>query len=254
MERVLVINGCSHSAGSEISGQGISDGKECRDNSFGALLARKLDRQPIHLALPAGSNDRIVRTTLAWIGDNIDAIQSKKIDPIFLIHWTGVQRSEFRVNTEPFHAPFVDHHNNDDRYRPMAVGVQSTSFGISKKITEWYNHLFVYDEIYWTDNKLKNILALQGILKSIGLQYWFGDAFDAFASNKKSLNFEAVGKLVDRRYFPYFDNLEMTYYLYCKNQGFNNIDPSNQIWHLDANAHIFYSEFLFKELQKARLT
>ena len=254
MEKVLVINGCSHSVGSEISGQGISDSRECRDKSFGALLAQKLDRKPIHLALPAGSNDRILRTTLAWIGDNIDAIQSKKIDPIFLIHWTGTQRSEFRVNTEPCYTPFVDHRNNDDSYRPMAVGVQSMSSGVTKKITEWFNHLFVYDEIYWTDNKLKNILALQGIFKSMGLQYWFGDSFDAFSCNKKSLNFESVSKLVNRTYFPYFDNLEMTYYWYCKNEGFKNIDPTHQIWHLGADAHTFYSEFLVKEFQKARLT
>ena len=250
MKKILVINGCSHSVGSEIDGPGINDGRRCRDQSFGSLLAKKLDMEVVHLALPGGSNDRISRSTLAWLGDNIDAINSREIDPIFLIHWTGAQRSEFRVSTEPFPSPLVDHKNNDDSYRPLSVGLVSTSLGISKKITDWFNHLFVYDEIYWSDNKIKNILTLQNTFKTHGLKYWFGDSFDFFTKGK---NFNSFAKLVDQKYFPYFDNLDMTYYWFCKNNGYNNIDPTNQIWHLGADAHEFYSNFLYTEFVKVGL-
>jgi hypothetical protein len=83
---------------------------------------------------------------------------------------------------------------------------------------------------------------------------FYGTRLKKRKNNKKSLNFESVGKLVNPTYFPYFNNLEMTYYWYCKNEGFKNIDPSNQVWHLGADAHKFYCEFLFNEFQKAKLT
>ena len=39
----VLINGCSHSAGSEIEGSGIGDGNYNRENSFGAQFAKQLD-------------------------------------------------------------------------------------------------------------------------------------------------------------------------------------------------------------------
>lgn len=253
MNRVLVINGCSHSVGSEIQGLGINDSRECRDNSFGAVLAKKLDRTPVHLAYPAGSNDRILRTTLAWIGDNIQAIQNNEIDPIFLIHWTGMQRTEYRLEDEPFPSEFVDHLNYDNCYRPITIGTTSMSFNVSKRIVHWFNQLFVFDTIQWSDNKIKNIVALQSVFKSLKLKYWFGDAFDAFEGCELGKNFYSISKLIDQKYFPYFNKVDMTFYRYCRSRGFSNLDPSNRVWHLGLDAHQFYSEFLFEEFNKSGL-
>ena len=43
MFKHVLINGCSHSAGSEIEGSGIGEGNFNRDNCFGAQFAKGLD-------------------------------------------------------------------------------------------------------------------------------------------------------------------------------------------------------------------
>lgn len=248
--KVLVINGCSHSVGSEIAGMGINDSRECRNLSFGAQLAIKLGREPIHLAYPGSSNDRIYRSSLVWLGNNIHLIKSREIDPIFLVHWSGVQRTEFRFEDETFVSKFIDDPTNDERYFQINVGTPSSSFTITKRIVDWFNQLFVVDVPYWNDNKIKNIIALQNTLKSLNIKYWFGHAFDTFNSPHLNPNFNSYLKLIDHGYFPYFNDNDMTYYRFCLSKGFSNIDPSGKIWHLGRDAHAFYSDFLYEQFYK----
>jgi hypothetical protein len=56
-ERVLLIAGCSHAAGSEIDG--TEDSIYNRQHSFGNLLAEKLGRRPINIASSAANNQCI---------------------------------------------------------------------------------------------------------------------------------------------------------------------------------------------------
>ena len=78
----ILINGCSHTAGSEIEGSGIGEGNYNRDNCFGAQLARKLGVVYTNLALPGASNDYINRTTSMWMLDH--AAMAKRT--LYLIH------------------------------------------------------------------------------------------------------------------------------------------------------------------------
>ena len=87
----VLINGCSHSAGSEIEASGIGEGNYNRDNSFGAQFAKQLDCTYTNIAYPGASNDYISRTTLYWILDNPTLAK----DTLFLIHWTGTDRTEY---------------------------------------------------------------------------------------------------------------------------------------------------------------
>lgn len=249
MERLLVINGCSHSAGSEIPGAGIGDGEECRNGSFGALLAKRLGRTPIHLALPGGSNDWIYRTTAAWLGDNKHRIENKEIDVIFLIHWTGAERSEYRF-WQPFRTPFINY-NHDIFYRSFSIGTTQEFQGEDRLIFKTFCKMFINGKSYWTDNKIKNIIALQGLLKSFNCPYWFGNAFDTFFNTN---TYESMSKLIDKKYFPHYDNDKLAYYWFCRDNGFKNQDPSNKLWHLDGRAHDFYSNWLYREFEDAGLT
>lgn len=248
VERLLVINGCSHSAGSEIPGAGIGDSEEGRRGSFGSLLAEKLNRKPIHLALPGGSNEWINRITLAWLGDNLYRIQNKEIDVVFLIHWTGLERFEYRF-WQPFKTPFVDY-KHDVMYRNFSIGTQQEFLGEDRLIFKTFCKMFVNGRGYWSDNKLKNIISLQSALKSFGCKYWFGNAFDTFES---TATYSSLIKLLDPEYFPYFNNQKMCYYWYCKNLGFNNQDTTNKLWHLNGEAHRTYSDLLLTEFQKVGL-
>ncbi len=250
MERLLVINGCSHSAGSEIPGEGIGDGRECRDRSFGSLLAKKLDRKPVHLALPGGSNEWILRSSLAWVGDNLDKIRNKEIDVVFLVHWTGAERWEYRFPERPFLTPFIDY-EHDTAYRNFSVGSINNMDGFAKDIFKVFTRMFAEGREYWSDNKLKNILSLQSFLQVMQIPYWFGNSFDAFIHTKTYLS---MNKLVNRKYYPYFGETPKSYYWLCKNIGFENQDKQNKLWHLGADAHEYYADFLKKEFDKLEMS
>ena len=250
MEKLLVINGCSHSAGSEIPGAGIGDGPECRNNSFGATLAKKLGRTPVHLALPGGSNDWIRRTSTAWIGENLNDILSKKIDVVFLVHWTGAERWEYKFNSSQFLTPQVqlDH---DMYYKNFSIG-SLTRFETKneQRIYDTMARMFVEGKDFWSDNKINNIIALQNTLQVYGCKYWFGHAFDKFVETP---TYKSMSPLINRMYFPYFESLEQSYYWLGKAQGFDNQDKSGKLWHLGKDAHDFYAEWLYKEFQKLSL-
>lgn len=245
MEKLLVINGCSHSAGSEIPGAGIGDSRECRNKSFGALLAKQLGRKPIHLAIPGGSNDWILRTSMAWVGDHLMKIRNKEIDVIFLVHWTGAERWEYRFPNKPFVTPHINY-DHDTEYRNFTIGSKhNDDLGkYPNEIFKLFTKMFAEGTQFWSDNKIKNIIALQSFLQVMGIPFWFGNAFDTFTKTK---TYDSTNILVHRQYFPHLENINKSYYWFCKNHGFDNQDKTGELWHLGADAHEFYAKFLKNE-------
>ena len=81
----LLVNGCSHTAGSEIEGSGIGEGNYNRQNCYAAQIAKKLNWEYTNIAMPGGSNDYIKRTTMLWILDNPERAKNTH----FFINWTG---------------------------------------------------------------------------------------------------------------------------------------------------------------------
>ena len=69
-EKIMLIAGCSHAAGSEINGQ--EDSVYNRQHSFGARLANKLGYKPINIATNGASNSCIARSILNWFDQNYD--------------------------------------------------------------------------------------------------------------------------------------------------------------------------------------
>jgi hypothetical protein len=75
MKKIL-INGCSHAAGSECS------------TSFGNILASRVPASAINIAHPGGSNHRIMRTTMQWL-------ETYSRPDFVLIAWSTHERFEF---------------------------------------------------------------------------------------------------------------------------------------------------------------
>jgi hypothetical protein len=257
MERLLIINGCSHSCGSEIAGAGIGDGPICRDNSFGALLAAKLNREPVHLAFPGGSNDRIARTTATWIADHLDKIKNNEIDVLFLIHWTGNERSEYFFPeslfgpAESLKTKFMNY-SSDKEYWSVPYSITAESkHGILHETYESFNKLFVNSAENWSDNKIKNIVYTQGILKQFDIPYWMGDCF--YFGFQKTQTYNSLVTLIDEKYFPYHNNRDKCYYWMCTDAGYKNQDPTQKLWHLNSDAHKYYVIWLLEEINKANL-
>lgn len=248
MDRLLVINGCSHSAGSEVITPLKGDGKECRLNCFGTTLANKLDREPVHLAMPGGSNDWIARSTATWVSDHAELIKKKEIDVIFLIHWAASERWEFRFSENPILYRYMDH-KFDEKYKSFTIYQDTTNVhGFQKQLYNFFQRVFAEDSIYWSDNKIKNIIFTQELLKNNKCKYWFGNAFDSFEQSK---TFDSFTKILDKKYFPYLMEQDMSFYYMLKNKGFKN--QSEKIWHHGKDAHDFYADWLEKEFKKVGL-
>lgn len=258
MQRLLVTNGCSHTAGSEIPGAGIGDGPECREKCFSSLVAKELNRTPIHLAVPGGSNERIARSTMAWIGDNLHAIQNKDIDVVFLVHWTSSERIDYHFSRKNFgeadrlKVAFTNY-ANDEFYKTITsqTPVPQNASKPMEDVFKAHQTLFLHSAETWSDNKIKNIISLQSVLKSYNIPYWFGDSF--FCDYYTTPTYRSLRNLVDTTYFPYHDRKDMSYYWMCNAAGFKNQDLENRMWHLGADAHKYYASWLLKELEKVKL-
>ena len=77
----ILVNGCSHAAGSECS------------TSFGEVLANSVGYSLTNIAHPGGSNHRILRTTIEWIEQN-------HVPDFVLIAWSTHERFEFSYDNE----------------------------------------------------------------------------------------------------------------------------------------------------------
>ena len=69
-EKILLVAGCSHMAGSEIDGK--EDSTFNRQHSFGALIAKHLGRKVIHVAQVGATNTGISRQVMQWLHKRYD--------------------------------------------------------------------------------------------------------------------------------------------------------------------------------------
>lgn len=151
MAKILLANGCSHVGGSE------------SDMSFVEYLADKLGMEPVNLAEPGGSNDRIVRTTMEYCAEHKDDIG------YVIVGWTTAERFEHiwkrQVNL---------------------YGMHRIS-GHDEQLQKLYDYmmLYCYDDgttTFFARKRVSQILSLQYFLKAQGLDYLFFDAWSKTTS------------------------------------------------------------------------
>jgi hypothetical protein len=236
----IFINGCSHTAGSEIEGSTLGDSEYNRVQCFGAQLARRLGVDYTNVALPGGSNDYIFRTTNFWIQDNIELAKQS----LFLINWTGAARAEYFHNGVDnnnwywMHIPFVpDEH----------VGhLHPNSFSYINKhdhsnATSLTRHMFM-SEPHWQINRYMNILNLQSMLKVHNIPYIFKNALE-FCSN--DTRYQYYSSRIDRRNYKGYNDESESFFEHCLDAGFS---IEGQLFHHHKiEAHTYWADKLFRE-------
>lgn len=242
----ILVNGCSHSAGSEI-GHAVPAELESskmrshefnKNNSFGNQLAKKLNVNCINLAQPGGSNEYIADSTMLWCLANPSAVKNT----FFLIHWTTAERIDFFVDScnglktqdwvfdthfghvHPAH--FWPHFEKNDAHN-------------IKKLSKY---LFI-NQTHWEINRLLCIIRTQALLKSLGAQFKFYNAFDTLANGKR---YKKYHKLIDKAIFHEPFNEDQTFYYWALNRGHDI--KGQQYWHHKLPAHTAYANKLFSEL------
>lgn len=235
---ILYVNGDSNSAGAEaVNNYAFAEddplywalGRQPHpDNlraSYGCELANLMGAILECDAESASSNDRIIRTTLDYLGNN-------PAPDLIIIGWSTWEREEW-----------LDHDTN--------IWWQVNAGGIGHDWPDWvkerYKEWVVSINYDLAEQRAEsNIYALHQILELKNIQHLFFNCFEPFKSNVR--HFDDWG---DSSYIKPYDP-ELTYYNWLKARGFKTVTPES--YHFGHDAHCAWAEFLFQTLVQRNLT
>lgn len=239
----VLINGCSHSAGSEIERSGEGESIYNRENCFGAQFAKKLHVSYTNLASPGAGNDYIFRSTVFWCLNNFNKIKNT----FFLIHWTSPWRTEYFVDNhiqEP--ELFWQDEIYDKNVGYITSGARWNNFlkcdaRIVKKLQK---NLFLQDT-HWHIQKYLNIIYLQTMLKSFKANYLFKNAMTPLLLQPR---YEQYSEKIDTTNFIDAYVEDGSFFENCLQAGY---DIDGQVyWHHKLPAHKYWANKLYVEFKE----
>jgi len=238
--RILLISGCSHAAGSEIDG--TQDSTYNRSKSFGNLFAEKIGYTPLNAAIGASNNQCIARTILEWFSKNYD---HETMEVKVLVSWTEPTRIDFPVPVEniqydEFRNPAADFYSITARnYLKVNIawkGLNDWEKGILKTCHEFMADCPLYFEI----QSANNILQIQYFFKSLNIDYIMCNSTHLFG-NDEHLKFYL--DVIDKKNYLNFNKNEEAFYTKYKNSGYVN---EKAVWyHHGEEPHRLYAEELY---------
>lgn len=234
----LLIVGCSHASGSEMDG--TDESKYNRENSFGNLLAKSLNRTPINAATPGATNSTIARSTLEWFETEYDP---ETMDVMVLVSWTESTRMEI---------PAVDIHWYGDLEK-AADWSSSTQCNFmranlgweggtpyEKKALPFYRKFMANNYDYLEIYSANLVLQLQYFFQANNIDYIMCNTMYMF---KESRYLEFYLKLIDQSKYMDMMKEENSFFWHYRNDGY--INPKAKYWHHDEEPHRLFAEKLF---------
>lgn len=234
---ILYVNGCSHTAAAEAAvvhafaeddpqyhHLGRKPHPANLEVSWCTHLARKLNFELICDAESASSNDRIVRTTMNWIDQNLD-----RLDQVFMIiQWTTWEREEWL--------------HQGTWYQVNASGIDI----VPAELQEKYRHYIVgVDWEQKTKQAHETIWQFHLLLKNLNIKHLFYNSYNTFNNIQKS----------DRRnwgidYISPYDK-ELSFDKVLKNNGYCYVNPNS--YHYGADSHCFWADNLLYYIYNNKL-
>ena len=234
---ILYVNGCSHTAAAEaaVNYAFAEDDSQYRhlgrrahpDNlavSWCTHLARDLGFELICDAESASSNDRIVRTTMNWIDQNLD-----RLDQVFMIiQWTTWEREEWL--------------HQGTWYQVNASGVDM----VPSELQEKYRHYII--EVDWeqkTKQAHETIWQFHLLLNNLNIPHLFYNSHSTFSDIQPPDQHNWGVSYMH----PY--DRELSYNAVLKNNGYQYANPNT--YHYGADGHCFWADNLLYYINKNKL-
>lgn len=262
-EKYLLIVGCSHATGAEIDGS--EDSVYNRDHSFGNLLANKMGRIPINIAMGAMSNGAISRMVINWFENEYNA---EVMDVSCLVAWSESTRIDLPVPyvvDYKFAAPAADYYTDiNEGFLQINAGWPGGTDWEKSIIPYWHNHQ-AQQELKCFQDAIINILTTQYYLKNKGIYYLMCNTmktlpdetgkidFDMFSDDavpgetfvrsNNNDNIKFYLDLIDKKSFYEPFNYDKSFYKYYKDLGYKN--PKATYWHHGEDAHKDYANLLY---------
>lgn len=241
-EKIAIIAGCSHAAGSEIDGE--QDSRYNRDNAFGSVLATKLGYRPINIAINGSTNAGITRSILMWFDENYDP---ETMDVYVIVGWTESSRLEIPAKHRP--SDFHSGNPSIEWYDSSANSYLRINYGwvggdsVEKSIVPDYQKFMAENETYLEYQSATNVLMIQYFLKSLNIPYIMCDTMHMFVPDDHYVSY--LLKMVDKRhYYNLGTGQGEAFYWKYKDLGYAN--PKAKYWHHAEEPHRLYAEELYK--------
>ena len=245
MEKIMLIAGCSHAAGSEIDGTPDSDFN--RHNSFGSKLAIRMGYRPLNIAVSGSTNSAIARSVLKWFEANYNP---KKMKVFVLVAWTDSTRLEipndkFVEMPDNEHINWMDVSTHD--FFKITLGWEGDPNNPAEMERINYYHKFIVDhEELLSIMSLNYALQLQYFFNSKKVDYMMCNSMHVYVNHTKQLGYYM--SLIDETKYYGIYNTEEAFYWKYKNAGY--VNEKALYWHHDEVPHELYADELYRFIEE----
>ena len=238
--KLMLIAGSSDLVGAEIDG--TDDSLYNRQHSFGNLLANKLDRVPVNIAMAGSTNQGISRSVLEWFDSQYDDIT---MDVFVLVGWTESLRMEIPAS---FDYPWETINTSIDWFPNESIKYNRVNLGYKggkdeRNALRYYQEFLANNDIYMEISSAKDVLMLEYFFKVHNIEYLMCNTLNMFSKNRHS---DFYTDMIDQAYYYNMMDNDAAFYWKYKNLGYSN--PKAKYWHHGEIPHQLYAEELYKFL------
>ena len=237
-EKILLVAGCSHMAGSEIDGN--EDSTFNREHSFGALIAKHLGRKVIHVAQVGAANTGVARQVSHWFHHNYDP---DTMNVNVIVGWTEPTRLEMPSTME---RNYISASTNTDWYEKSSDYFYKVIIGWEGGDEEERDaipalHRFMADHQPYLEYQSYNlVLQIQYLLQSKKIPYMMLNTMPFFLDDIQSI--KNLIPLIDATKYYKLGDKDEAFFPKYKELGY--VNEKAKYWHHGEEAHEQYAEEL----------
>ena len=237
-EKILLIAGCSHAAGSEIDGE--EDSKYNRDNSYGALVAKHLKRKPINIAQVGACNTGISRQVMQWFHNcyNPDTMNVN-----VLVSWTEPTRlevpSEAERNYKSASHSTAWYEKGSDYFYKVIIGWHGGDEE-EQRYTPDLHKFMTNHQPYLEYQTYQLILQIQYLLQANKVPYMMLNAMPFFLDDINAI--KNLLPLVDDNKYYQLNNKDEAFYQKYQRLGY--VNEKAKYWHHGEEPHKLFADEL----------
>ena len=237
-EKILLIAGCSHAAGSEIDGD--EDSQYNRDHSFGALVAKKLKRKPVNIAQVGACNTGVSRQVMQWM-HNVYNPDTMNVN--VLVCWTEPTRleipSEKERNYQSASSDTAWYEKGSDYFYKVIIGWTGGDEE-EQRYTPDLHKFMANQQPYLEYQTYQLILQIQFMLESFKVPYMMLNSMPFFLDDINAI--KNLLPLVDDNKYYQLNNKDEAFY--WKYQKLGYVNDKAKYWHHGEEPHKLFADEL----------